>query len=243
MNLIQQFIQERKCLSFSILLKTFNRLCVQHVSTGIIEFDDILKIIYNVSSNDSITLIELEIHAYSGIIYESILIPCFTVKGPKLCLKEGLLGNEKEFLSCLLQTLIRHDRTNGSPSFTVQEFNKDTCSFHNLQFNGYSGVTPPQIVDGLNHRPSIDQFHDLRNNHEIPNGTYQKGYSQHDNLSQSSHIYQAKKSSNKFNNDHNDPNISKLLAHIRKSGMDIIFPQNTHDKVGYYCLPCLSLTL
>jgi hypothetical protein len=224
MNLIQQFVLERKCLSFSVLLKTFNRLCAQQVRTGTVDFDDILKSVYDVSLEESVVLIEQEIHAYSGIIYESILIPCFTVNGPKLSLKEGLLGNEKEFLSCLSQTMIKQDKIHGSQSYTFQEFNKDICNFVNLQFSGYIETTS-----------QIEHYRDLRNMHGVLNGTYQKSHLQHDNLSSTSRNYQTKKSLNKFNNDHSDPNVSKLLAHIRKSGMDIIFPQNVHNKVRISC--------
>jgi len=34
--------------------------------------------------------------------------------------------------------------------------------------------------------------------------------------------------------------IVRLLAHVRKGGMDILFPQISHDKVSMMCLFALS---
>jgi hypothetical protein len=251
MNSIQQFVNDQKTFTLSILLNAFVRICITHINNGFITFDDIRNAVSTVSTENELQ--DEEILIYSGLLYESIAVPIMALKGPQLGIKGALIGNEKAFLSTVLQTVDKFQRLNGSTSLTFVELKKESVRF--LNWKADKGDLPTSLStptntstdssylrEGLTSSsmstagttlasiPSVvgspDEVSEISpsptdNSNTVPGNTL---YHPHNGLNGQQSV---------LDNyvEHSDP-INRFLAHIRKSGMDILFPQVTHDMVS-----------
>jgi hypothetical protein len=247
-------IIEKKNFTVSILINSFNRICITQINHEWITFDDILKAVYTVTSHDSILLSDSEFYAYAGVLYESILVPCFTIKGPQFCLKEGILGNEKQCLDCILQTIGKYDKIQGAQTFAFQDLQKEIMKYLEINFSVVfsqpSASSSVEVKNEISRKPlPLDNSHFMmKGNHHSMDG-FKQNYELHSKatdgrgqvrpVGQSPSLRQPGGGQLEFC--WVDPNMNRFLAHVRKSGMDIIFPQILHDKVS--SLSCSLLVM
>jgi hypothetical protein len=271
MNPVQRFIHQNKVFSLSILLNAFFRLSILQMTQGSVSFSDVQSTIELVSTEKLSTEDTL---VYSGVVYETALIPCLLDEGPKLCIKQEIIGKEKEYLERLMQKIavysvkynsnrsvlpslqslkqdinkalgreVYEDHTMSVSSTSAQssiaispaivstngEFSSSTDNqkyeslYKWLEKEDLSSSLPVYISGTTGILNEEDSQNDRWNNNTI---TEVLGSSEVRTLPSGTQVQLSEVSS-----PHNDP-INKLIAHIRKSGMDILAPQVIHDKVS-----------
>jgi hypothetical protein len=277
MNPIQIFIHENKSFSLSVLLNAFFRLSLLQMNQGFMSFGDIQSSIEVVSDSK---VSQEEESVYAGFIYESILVPCLTADGPKLRMKQEVVGKEKEYLECLLERVAFYDTkfstwaSSASSSLVNlrQDINKHLGKEnHEDSALSLSSSSPPSSITLPS---STDQSNNGTNRDSENNGVSTLAESWTSENLKTSH-YEERVSADlevvsdgnltRFWNDPGqeslpEPNdrplvdapsqiaetssyfsdpLNLFLAHIRKSGMDVLFPPVVHDKVK----SCTSFTL
>jgi hypothetical protein len=250
--------QSQKKISLSILINAHSRLSIIQMNKGSVSFEDImqsltLSITAEMSSN--------ELNGYAGLIYEGCFVPFMSPKGPLLRLSKDILGNDANFLKAMLNTLYsRADGSNSS--VLTEDFKQEASNFlkksnssnANLLFeipaptfeptspalsagsapgdshlatksssSNSGGLFPPPGISSSSTASSANA-----------NGGVKKPNIGISSLAQQSMFNETDE--NKLMSigaeiEKNEP-IIRLLAHIRKAGMDILFPQVIHDKVS-----------
>jgi hypothetical protein len=263
MNSIQQFLHENKSFSVPVLLNAFFRLSILQLNQGFLSFEDIIEAVRVVCPE---TIAAEEITAYSGVIYESILVPSLYETGPVLCMKEEVIGKETAFLECLSKKVVHKYGKDGVMCSGVLALERDTQKFLLLKSSKETVQAPSPSLSGKgsnagtavsssDHLPSplvtdrdplereIPSHYDpYFSNNSVPGDVNSWG-SLEPAMGENLTLYQEFLSPNILQSrqaeeftDSNNPDmtnpINRFLAHIRKSGMEILFPQIVHDKVS-----------
>jgi hypothetical protein len=273
MNSIQQFLNENKSFSISVLLNAFFRLSILQLNQGLISFEDINDAVRTVIPTSSSPE---EITAYSGLIYESIIVPSLNAGGPELCMKEEVIGKENSFLDCVLKKVLHKYGKEGMVDGMCQGIPtlkreiekillpKSTKDFLQLPSPSLSGIAPtysdalpsPVVAGRDSSERDIPSHYDpffSTNSVNINSTADATSWSNLEpNVGENLTMYQeiippnilqprqVDDSTDSNTPDMNNP-INRFLAHIRKSGMEILFPQVVHDKVCFGLSSYLNL--
>ncbi len=227
-----------KRLNLSAFINVHARLSLLQMNRGHVTFEDLLQSL-NLTFGSSEAISTQDKHAYAGIIYEACFQPIMLNKGPSFMLDRSLVGNESVFLKLVLQVLFRHN--GGKEHNVIEDLKNDMIAF--LQRSGAS----TEAVNALITTGEKDTTDASRQQQRI--GTNSSSLESSSPVLSS--INSAQQRVNKLNSsaledpysedarailnagmefEKNEP-IVRLLAHIRKAGMDILFPQIIHDKV------------
>jgi hypothetical protein len=292
MNPIQMYINQNKSFSLPVLLNAFFRLSLLQMNQGSMSFADIQNSIEVVSDSK---VSEEEESVYAGFIYESILVPCLTIDGPKLRMKQELVGKEKEYLECLLDRVTFYDSkfsaswSPSPPPSSLVNLRRDINKLlgkenHEDSALSLSSSSPPSSItlpsstdqsnngtngDSENHGTNRDSENnglsvtaetwlpeDLKSSHYeervsadlevVSDGNLTRFWNEPAQESvpetnERSPVMDVRPQVTDSSSYFSDP-INQFLAHIRKSGMDVLFPPVVHDKVSLLLFYSSGLT-
>jgi hypothetical protein len=258
MNSIQRFIIAKKCFSLFLLINAFYEIkkIAENNNDLCISFNEISNAVVKLSSSD---VNSEDIKAYAGLLYESITAPCLKFSGPVLCLKSEIIQEgEKVFLNCLEKALKRYEFTskqdngnNEDYSFTAEELRKEILRFLMLEdkfdpgqpsrspvINNNDSVMSVSIFGSplVPQRKIPVEINDVRSGVSLSHNDIRcQDFKSFNGINGVSFLQQRSQVNFSESVDQNDP-ITRFLAHIRKSGMDMLFPQVVHDKVRFISL-------
>ena len=242
-------VNKSKRFSVAVFIHVHSRLSVIQMNKGSIAFEDLVHTI-NLSLNSGpASDMQQDINAYAGLIYEASFQPLMLSRGPGFKLDRSMVGNEGNFLKAVLQVLLNH--TGGKESAVVEELRSEMAAF--LKKTG-SNVDVMNL--GASPSPSISAESTDNRAMKFQHGALsapQPAY-HHSNAYESNRIHhppppprvkvsaiysredaayaeEARALLHAGNEIERQEPILRLLAHIRKAGMDILFPQVLHDKV------------
>lgn len=234
---IETFIKSNRKFSISLLVNSHSRLGIQQMSKGGLTFEDVLQSLYSQGQ----ALNGIEINAHSMLIL-GILVPALTSKGQiKLQIPREIVSSEAAFIKSILNLI--YQKCNNVEYPFVEEFKNESMLY--LQNKGAGKLSEP-LGSGGNGQPFIPPSDSTspRNSADLTgNGVQRNSH----NAALSS-LYadcdlpdDHKAAANRIEFEKSEP-IVRLLAQVRKVGMDILFPQSTHDKVCR-CTPSLNAIL
>lgn len=236
-----------KRLNLSAFINVHARLSLLQMNRGHVTFEDLLQSLNLTFGSSSEVISTQDMHAYAGIIYEACFQPIMLNKGPSFMLDRSLVGNESVFLKLVLQVLFRHN--GGKEHNVIEDLKNDMIAF--LQRSGAS----TEAVNALITAGEKDNTDASRQPQRIGtnssslessspvlssvNGAQQRGNKSNPSALEDPYSEDARAILNAgMEFEKNEP-IVRLLAHIRKAGMDILFPQIIHDKI----LMCIFVSM
>jgi hypothetical protein len=264
MNPIHRFVLQNNPLSLPVLLNAFFRLSILQMTQGKLSFTDIRSSV-GVASADKFH--EEEQMVYAGILYETVLIPCLTEDGPKLCMIEEMVGKQKEFLECLFNRTMYYEKkmsTNGMSFSSLENLKgnidkilkKEELILSAVPLPSSSSFSSPACSSVVPHVTASRQLSEASYKcsgepHPFDDSTYASPHAKDsrnelfasdemrtEHTTQLCADYKTEQSLNinlppsaELDSSRSGP-INQLLAHLRKSGMDILSPQVVHDKVS-----------
>lgn len=249
MDPIESFIQSNRKFSISLLMNSHARLSILQMNKGGLTFEDILQSLY--VQGQTMNTIELNSHA---MLILGILVPALTTKGQiKLQMQREIVGNDSGFIKSILN-LIYLKCGNVEYPF-VEEFKMDAIAFlkykQNLnRFNQFGGNLAGSFEGGWHDGSHGMIQRPMDGNSIMANGGQRKSAAVskiHSVLVPDSDLPDDHKpSASRIELEKSEP-IVRLLAQVRKVGMDVLFPQSTHDKVRVVhvcqlCIVCSSST-
>lgn len=217
MDPIEYFIKSHNKFRTDLLLSAHSNLSSLQLVKGWIGYDDVQQSLYLTVQNQNI--LNEEIEAHLALIIEGSLIPAVTAKGEiKLQMTRELVGNEYLFLKGLFNVISGKCEINEYPS--VEEFRREIAVHSNSRFNKLSR----HQIDDQDMRMGADMsMHSMRKPSKV---AHHHGMPIVDTDLPSD----TKGASSRIDYEKSEP-IVRLLAQVRKVGMDILFPQSTHDKI------------
>jgi hypothetical protein len=239
MDPIDFYLKNNRKFTLSLLLNAQSRLRLLQLSQGYVIYDDIVKslcIACNLNAPNS------DVVAYAGLMYEAIFTPMVTKKGQLAHkLHQDTIGNDFGFIERLLKGLLQ--RANGIDYLCIEEMKRESYLF----LQGSNNYIAHSIL-----KPTRDHFTNdrLDNINNCSNGDYNASNCYPNEL------LARTPDGVDMNDDYRNPTVPRieceksepiirLLAQVRKVGMDILFPQVTHDKVSYpipySVFPCLEV--
>jgi hypothetical protein len=202
---------------FWVFLTTYSRICELQRNKHDISFEDILDVVQSLPSE---AFSEQELIEYSGVVYETILKPKYaTHKGPFLCMRSEILQNVDLYFLEILKVAEEKKADSNQSLEQIEVFLnafkrevKSHLEFSKLaQFQEtHLSANPSETVSSIG-----SQRFSSSQNSSLPRG-FNTSSSRDEQISEV---------------ERND-GVVRLLAYIRKGGMDIIFPQLLHDKVS-----------
>jgi hypothetical protein len=223
-------LKQNISILFWIFLSVYTKLC--DLPESEISYENILEIVLSLKLEGAA---RQELAEYSGVIYETLLKPKYrTFKGPFLVVKMDIIKNVETYFQTMLKIL--DDRKLDS-DLNIKEIDLFLSAFRREVENHleFSKLTQAREVRG-----------EVWSNTETPqssrNTTSSTGSSQPkqrvlpasgQNSLLTAFLAAPREGLDATNNsiERND-GVVRLLAYIRKGGMDIIFPQLLHDKVS-----------
>ncbi len=242
---IESFIVSNRKFSISLLMNSHVRLSMLQLNKGGLTFDDILQSLY--AQGQTMNTIELNSHS---MLILGILVPALTTKGQiKLQMPREIIGNDSSFIKSILNLIYAKCGSIEYPF--VEEFKMDAILFLKNKLNqGKYGTTggsaPSDLMVRQDYNQPMDgegsvnlniysQMQPMTSN-QGPNArrTSTAANKSHNALVADSDLPDDHKpSASRIEFEKSEP-IVRLLAQVRKVGMDILFPQSTHDKVNGY---------
>eukprot|EP01040_Poterioochromonas_malhamensis_P012374 gene12374-13527_t len=230
MDAISNFLLQKKNLVIPVLFSTLYHLQVIQLQQPNLSFADLEETLKTVSGNASTSnhspIAEDEIKAYAGIIYEACTVPKMGVDGPMFSLDEALtLGDQSEqkLLERFLKVFsVRDSKLGGKYSSVIEEWKKEGKKFVQQESS--------------TEKESSDLDEDLDKVALEPEASASHSSYQHASNHVSSYVPRSSLSNGADSRPHNGPIesnkfVARFLAHMRRSGMDMVFPQLIHDKV------------
>ena len=241
MDPIESFIKSNRKFSLNLLVNAHSRLSVIQLSKGSVSYEDILQSLC--LSGQEIPNADLAAHA--AVIYEGVLSPAINAKNQvTLQMNRDIIANDNNFIKSIMNVM--YSRCGNTEYPTVEEFKLEALMF--LKGNNFPQFSRPNAdLIEPNLPPSRNDF------------TFRPSFSANKpRFSTQENLLMKKPPVNSNNNirgmmpsdgidvpmdDHRSPlnriefeksePIVRLLAQVRKVGMDILFPQSTHDKVSF----------
>lgn len=254
MDPIEAFVKANRKFSFPLLINTHARLCVLQISKGSILYDDIMQSLA-LSARD---MTAQEINAHAALVYEAVLTPMINSKNQMvLQLKQDVIANDPNFVKSVLYVL--YARAGGMDNPAVEEFKAEANLF--LKSSAPPANIPayplaPKLTStGEGQQPPADSYgRDDAQPSSTNNGRHST-QSYNERFSNQAGEYSPFPATAHASTNGASPNsreavgedvtfpssriefgksepIIRLLAQVRKVGMDILFPQSVHDKVS-----------
>ena len=204
----------------------------------------------------SVGIASIDLNAYAAIVIEGAFSKVVNAKGQiHLQMHRDLIGNDSQFVKYILQFLL--SKAPGKEYHTIEDFRGEAIAYLQ-QKSKYPQQSVADPKYGSN-SPDSNFHHGTRvYGHDYNSATVSKGYYSNSvshsssgnngtNIGGISNSVGRKfssrsvsvlidpdlpdgKTSPRIDYEKSDP-IVRLLAQVRKVGMDILFPQSTHDKV------------
>lgn len=231
---IHNSLQSDEALSSSSLSQSLPKSTA--TSTSMISSSDII-----LNGNDS--------NAHAALLVDCTLIPLFTPSGQiQLQMIRDIINNINNFILSIINIIYMKCENIHYP--LMDEFCNEANAF--LQSTiGISSSSPmsvlsPQpltshsqlLIQQHHHHNNSNRYHTIKQHHNNHHNYQQLRY--HDKEKRDHHQQQQQQQNNS-SDDNSKPNyriefeksepIIRLLAQVRKVGMDILFPQQVHDKV------------
>lgn len=199
-----------------------------------------------ISSSDVILNVN-DSNAHAALLVESTLIPFFTLSGQiQLQMNRDIINNNNNFILSMINIIYMKCENIHYP--LMDEF----CNEANAFLQSTIGISPSssmsvlspqpltshsQLLIQQHHHHNSNRYHTIKQHHNNHHNYQQLRY--HDKEKRDHHHQQQQL--NNSSDDNSKPNyriefeksepIIRLLAQVRKVGMDILFPQQVHDKV------------
>lgn len=217
---LSSFIHGKKLFSLSLLINAFSRLTMIQLNKGCITFEDVVESVKVVSPKSSVDVWNSHIALiFEGAVTSTIL----NSSNPVAVLKipPHLFANEGSYLRKLLDVLYSHSQ--GGISHTVEHFQAEALEY-------CKNVTQAQTNDSYAMEERVIPHQQKTRNIANSNGRNLG------NPNQSQPTFRAVSKGYQTSAENSDVErsdaIMRLLAQVRKNGMDILFPQLTHDMVS-----------
>lgn len=239
---IETFIKSNRKFSMSLLINSHSRLGILQMSKGGLTFEDVLQSLYSQGQS----LNGIEINAHSMLIL-GILVPALTSKGQiKLQIPREIVSSESAFIKSILNLI--YQKCNNVEYPFVEEFKNESMLYLQNKGSGSgkfseplgSGGSQPFVNPaaesprtGAGSSGSDLSVNNVRRN--STNGALSSLYADCDLPDDH------KAAANRIEFEKSEP-IVRLLAQVRKVGMDILFPQSTHDKVCDSIVECVLVS-
>jgi hypothetical protein len=240
MDPINQLLTENKPLCFSIFINVHTRLRLLEMNKGEITWSDILE---NVQQNAELSsILPEDCMAYAGIIYEVATLPKMGTSGPALFIKPEMIGNDEHYLRSILSNLETRSFGADEPLAEILNLKKSMEKFLKKSFSSNANTqnttsADANISNNINNQSNINNNNrrEFRDREEMDNEFFELasidsggggggsggfgGQQQHRTMNPST--LEVRESGP----------LTKFLAYLRYRGMDMLFPQESHDKV------------
>ena len=200
-----------------------------------------------ISSSDIILNVN-DSNAHAALLVESTLIPLFTLSGQiQLQMNRDIINNNNNFILSMINIIYMKCENIHYP--LMDEFCNEANAFLQstigISSSSSMSVLSPQpltshsqlLIQQHHHHHNSNRYHTIKQHHNNHHNYQQLRY--HDKEKRDHHHQQQQL--NNSSDDNSKPNyriefeksepIIRLLAQVRKVGMDILFPQQVHDKV------------
>jgi hypothetical protein len=202
---------------FWIFLTTYSRVCALQRTKHDISFEDILDVVQSLPSE---AFSEQELIEYSGVVYETILKPKYaTHKGAFLCMRSEILQNVDLYFLEILK---------------VTEEKKADSNQNQEQIEAFLNAFKREVKSHLEFSKlaQFQETHLSANQSETVSSTGSQRFSSSQNRSLQQGFHTSSTREEQISDVERNDGVVRLLAYIRKGGMDVIFPQLLHDKVS-----------
>lgn len=215
MDPVESFLTKGQKFSLSVLISVHSRLSVVQLQKGSLLQEDILQNLRTAGPH----LNSIDINAYAALIFESIITPALTTTGHiKLQISKDIIANDKNFIVSILNVM--YSKCSGPDHSIVEEFKHEAVNF----LKNTSDMTKPCATRP--EEPRFEGFSGLASDFVSERCAAKPVSSIEQELLPEEH----KMLPSRVEFEKSEP-IVRLLAQVRKVGMDILFPQSTHDKV------------
>lgn len=251
MDSAEAYIRNNQKLSVAMLANAYSRLCVLQLQKGAVSQEDVLQSLKSQMAGHISNIADLHaLYAHAGILLESTIVPGLTSNGMlRLSMNLDVIGNEELFFSKVLRVV--ELKSYKTEYIYLNDFRVDVSMY--LQrvkesvltmkaSEGISPVTtavtataaaPPAAASSSSSSFAHMQYRssDSLAQAQVPtqsSATLALGgfdFDSSNDLSKS-----ASNAQPRIEFERAEP-IVRLLAQVRKVGMDILFPQSTHDTV------------
>lgn len=241
------YIHAKKKFSLHLLIQAFSRLCLIQLNQGYLTNEDILQCVQFASQQSSPEML----HAHASLIHEGAIVPSTLSASnptPVMKISSNLLGNEGSFIRSLLEVMYSHNDGAASAA-TIEMFQAEAVGFlkqlsinhvQNQQskspvepnFRSYHRASPettPMSGQGSPAAMFMDQRLPKRDHFAVNHHTA-RAFPLSSNMIHSRRNAGPAISSSDYDLERTDA-VSRLLAQVRKNGMDILFPQVTQDMI------------
>lgn len=240
MDPIEYFIKSNRRFSVNLFLNTHARLVVIQASQGYILYDDVVKTLSVPSSSSSPGP---DISAYAGVLYEAVFVPTISKKGvvAHKLLPESL--NSDQTLIDRIVLALSARCSSAADMACVEEFKREAqgSALGNNGVLSGSQASPHLLQPSSSSNPNSEAESRVEYEGSVHSSAAGGGLmvpkSYHELLSRfpenidMAEDVRGHSSLPRLDCEKSEP-IVRLLAQVRKIGMDILFPQITHDKVS-----------
>lgn len=232
MDAISNFLLQKKNLTIPVLFSTFYHLQVIQLQQPNLSFPDLEETVKTVATSGASPIAEDELKTYAGILYEACTVPKMGADGPMFTLDESLtLGEqvEQKLLDRFLKVFtVRDNKLGGKYSSLIEEWKKEGKKFVQQEVGNEKEFTNTDSDEETAELgPYNSNAHQQQHNQHHSMGSMTSYVPRPSNVQggDNSKPFTGPIESNKF--------VARFLAHMRRSGMDMVFPQLIHDKVSY----------
>lgn len=255
MDPVESFIQSKQKFSLSLLINAHSRLSVIQLQKGCVTQEDTQQSLRSPVQQ----LTGAEITAHAGLLFESIITPSISATGQvKLQVNKDIVGNDDAFIGAILGVV--QTKCAGVEYPLVEEFRREALTYlrslseplkaiEPAAFDSFSGLA----TEFLPERPNVPKHVQAKAPSPVlqaaplppppqlqqlqqPQQQHQQAQLQQQTAPSATVEYDGpeehKYAPARLEFERAEP-IVRLLAQLRKVGMDILFPQSTHDKVSH----------
>jgi hypothetical protein len=260
MDPIEAFIKSNQKFSLNLLVNAHSRLSVVQLLKGAVSAKEANFCFQcQITGPQQFSIDEIDVHC--GLIFESIISPSISGGQVQLKVNKDVLGNDENFVSSILATLQKRCGDGDYPAFDEFKREAQTY-LRRLSDLANGGSVPPSTpaVTSAPKAPEPALFENVggiaanfmskpaSKPYLVPSAALQAQIPIQ--LPPPPHVQNAQQQQQQTSGvvEYDGPvehkyaparveferaePIVRLLAQVRKVGMDILFPQSTHDKVG-----------
>jgi hypothetical protein len=208
---------------FWLFLTSYSRICELPRASTDISFENILEAVQSLASEP---LSPQELAEYSGLIYETMLKPKYrTYRGASLCMKAEISKNIDLYFHQIVKVM---EERKADSNQSVEEIEAFLSAFRREVSSHLEFSKLAQLQDtggGLWNGTNLSENHaGISSSQRFP--------MQSSLLSMQGFNASSSSRDEQISDVERNDGVVRLLAYIRKGGMDIIFPQLIHDKVS-----------
>jgi hypothetical protein len=246
---ISSFLKGEIPLFLSIFLNANSRLSIIQINKQELSFHEIIECV-ELAADFVLKLNPEQLSVYAGLIYESTMKPKFSANGPIFTMKEEMIGNDENYLKSIFNSLsiYKQGDSDKEEERILNNFRKEVERFLKKPLNP-TMIDKNSKIEGTNHKEDQTEFADVQ---VIPTGQSIQQvpvplpppdspmWMRENNSFLNLDAFLKIPSRNEQQQEPPRPphpiekheGMVRLLAYIRKGGMDLLFPQVLHEKVN-----------